>query len=446
MVLKLVLPWFPILLGVGIGGRLLGRVRGTFLGVVCALFWVVLVQASVGNVIWSDPWMVMTIVTGVMAIATVGRWSAQMPVDQPLPEISKRAPSRGDVDGEAEVKEAAFGELRAAMDRFDDWLEEHRDDNDPWPQFDEFVRSVLFQCCDATHVKPYRLGGDGEELVPLREPDLLSDLDRLPARRGIVGHVVTTGRSYVAGDTTQGELVDKLAGESNGAVDWCFAVRQGTKRIGVVVVGHVGVPVECSKPLLRLTEKMINLFWCMLHETAQGRSAIQNDPVSGLPTRSAFLRLAEQSLRESYRQGEPVAVVVVVLECLRELTDSGRWDVADEVVKEVSNALRRKVRMDDRVGRLDGHGFLILLRRVDSELATLIVTQLMSRLRDVCEDESRWQAKVGVRCGVAGSGMENPNLRELVSRALSETSRARVEGIPIASDLGSPVVKAGVAG
>ncbi len=444
MVLTLVLPWFPILLGVGIGGRLLGSVRGTFLGVVCALFWVVLVQASVGNVIWSDPWMVMTIVTGATAIATVGRWSAQMPVDQPLSDVSTLSSSRG--DAKADVQETAFGELRAAMDRFDDWLEEHRDDGDPWPQFDEFVRSVLFQCCDATHVKPYRLGGDGEELVPLREPDLLTDVDRLPARRGIVGHVVTTGRSYVVGDTTQGELVDRLAGESDGAVEWCFAVRQGTSRLGVVVVGQVGIPVECSKPLLRLAEKMIVSFWCMLHETAQGRSAIQNDPVSGLPTRAAFLRVAEQSLRESYRQGEPVAVVVVVLECLRELTDSGRWDVADEVVKEVSNALRRKVRMDDRVGRLDGHGFLILLRRVDSELATLIVTQLMTRLKDVCEDESRWHATVRVRCGVAGSGMENPNLRELVARALSETSRARVEGIPIASDLGSTAVNAGVAG
>lgn len=54
--LTLILPWFPIILGVGVAGRLLGRARGFALGLLCALFWIVLVQASMGPTIWMDFW------------------------------------------------------------------------------------------------------------------------------------------------------------------------------------------------------------------------------------------------------------------------------------------------------------------------------------------------------------------------------------------------------
>ena len=50
-------------------------------------------------------------------------------------------------------------------------------------------------------------------------------------------------------------------------------------------------------------------------------------------TQETFLQVAEQSLRESYGQAEPVALAVVVMEGLRTLNDSGRWEVADEVVR-----------------------------------------------------------------------------------------------------------------
>ena len=131
-----------------------------------------------------------------------------------------------------------------------------------------------------------------------------------------------------------------------------------------------------------------------------------------------------------------MVVAAIALEGLREVSDSGRWEVADEVVREVSNVLRRKMRMDDRVGRFDGSRFLLLLRRVDSELASLIVAQFMSRLTGVCRNHGRWHGVVEVRCGVAGSGTERPDLRTLVFRALAQCRRARLENTPIASDLG----------
>jgi GGDEF domain-containing protein len=129
-------------------------------------------------------------------------------------------------------------------------------------------------------------------------------------------------------------------------------------------------------------------------------------------------------------------VAVIALEGLRELSDSGRWEIADELVREVSALLRRKVRVDDRIGRFDESRIVLLLRRVDSELALLIVNQIMARAAGLCGDERRWRTTISARCGVVGSGIDKPDLRTLLTKALGACSRAREEGWAVASDLG----------
>jgi len=84
------------------------------------------------------------------------------------------------------------------------------------------------------------------------------------------------------------------------------------------------------------------------------------------------------------------------------------------------------------------------LRRVDSELARLIVKQAMGRLAALCEDATRWRARIGVRCGLAGSGTEKPDLRTLLCQALAQSRRARVERLAIASELDAELKGAGV--
>jgi diguanylate cyclase (GGDEF)-like protein len=443
MVLTLLLPWFPILLGAGIGARLLGRTRGPALGILCALFWIVLVQTSAGVEMWSDPWSVVSIVSGATAIVAMGYWAGEAPGRHPAAKVPTHDTINVVPDSVRTGQDTALQQLCSAIDQFDDWLECHRDDTDPWPKFDEFIRSVMYQCCKATHVKPYRLLNQAEELVPLWEQDPPVEGERLSARRGIIGHVVTTGRSYLAGCAAQGELVERLANESPEPLAWCFAVRQDVRRLGVVLVSRLDIPPQLNMALLRAVEKVVNLFWCALSEAVCSRSAIENDPVSGLRTRPVFLPAAERTLRESYRHGEPVAVAVIALEGLRELNDTGRWEIADEMVREVAGWLRKKTRTDDCLGRFDGSRFILLLRRVDSELASLIVTQIMSRAAAICDDRERWQNAVTVRCGVVGSGTDQPDLRTLMSRALTQCRRARLEDVPIASDLKSVPVTSG---
>lgn len=440
MALALILPWFPVVLAVGIAGRLLGQPRGLVVGVLCGVFWIVLVHASEGSVLWQNPWAVVSILVGAAAIAMVGAWagSAGLPAGSPPPVMATDRTREPESD--ADRSGTGLAELSGILARFDDWLEPYRSarDGDPWPDFGEFIRTALFQSCRAAHVRPYRVANENRDLVPLRNPDPLAADACLSARQGVVGHVVTTGRMFIAGDPRQGELVHRLAAGSE-PVAWCFAVSHGNQRLGAVVVGQLDINPQRHRPLLEASARVIGQCWAMLSETVRSRQAIDADPVSGLPTREAFLQLAGGALRESYAQGEPAAVAIVAVEGLRELNDTGRWELADELVRDVAGCLRNKLRTDDRVGRFDDSRFVVLLRRVDSQLGALIVEQLLGRLQSRVEDPTRWRASLTVRFGLSGSGATRPELKELVSAALSQCTRARIEGLALATDVAASI-------
>lgn len=322
-----------------------------------------------------------------------------------------------------------------SMSRFAEWLGTQNNEEDFWPEFAEIVRATLNQCCQATHVRVYRVAANGRELAAIREPSPLVQTDRISARRGIVGHVVTTGRSYIANDVSKGELLDALADDVHGPLAWVFVVKRGNERLGAVTAGTCEAGNADALAILAHTEKLVNQFWLMAVDAQRTWALERFDPVCNLLSRPAFVQVAEHALEESYRQGAPAAVAVLAIEGLRAMNDSGRWEVADEMLGEVGALLRAKVRGEDRLGRFDGSRFVILLRRVDSELATLIVRQLIAQVSTLCADVARWGAAVSVRCGLAGSGTGQPTLRTLVAQALGHAQRARERNRQIGSDV-----------
>ena len=446
MTLDVILPWFPIILAVGVGSRLLDQVRGTGFGLLGAVFWLAVVLAGKGPEAFTQGWLLASLLAGSAAIVAVGAWSGgestSLTRGQSSDPACRRTPSgRSD-------RSPRHGSIAEALRRYDEWLEEHRYSPDPWPEFGEFLRTLLFDLCGATHVRPYRILSEGDQLVPLRALDPGDMPDVVSARRGIVGHVATSGTTYVAGDRAHGELLDHLAADSGEPANrpaWCFAIRRGPDRIGLVKVAEIHDDARRDPVLLETVEGLIGRFWTTLGDVCRSRMAELRDPASGLLTRGPFLIEADRALRAAYAHGEPAALAVLAIEGLRTMTDSGDWQLADALVAEVSHLLQERVRADDRLGRFDDSRFVLLLRRVDSALGALIVNQLLVKLTDLCHDP-RWATPGGemqARCGVAGSGTERPGLSELISRATAQCHEARRLAIPISSDL-QPTEECGV--
>lgn len=432
MTLDLILPWFPIILAVGVGSRLLNQARGTGVGLLGAVFWLAVVVTGKGAEVLADGWLLASLSAGCTAIVAMGAWSGSGPA-----ALAPGRQTRGPTSPQHPDRPRRHASLAEALRRYDDWLETHRHSPDPWPEFGEFVRTLLFDLCGATHVHPYRILSEGDRLLPLRALGPGDMPDVVSARRGIVGHVATSGIAYVAGDPAHGRLVDHLADESGEQVAWCFAVRRGPHKIGLVKAAEIDNEARHDPALLEAVERLVAQFWTTLGEVCRSRMAEIRDPASGLLIREPFLIQADRALSAAYAHGEPVALAVLAIEGLRALIDRGDWQLADTLIAEASHLLQERVRAEDRLGRFDDSRFVLLLRRVDSALGTLIVDQLLAKLTDLCKDP-RWATPAGTitaRCGVAGSGTEHPGLSELIFRATAQCHKARRLTVPISSDL-----------
>jgi GGDEF domain-containing protein len=427
------LHWFPIALGVGIACGLAGPKRSRMITFAGAAYWLTLAISLTHGSILKDVATLWSALGGAAVIGLIGFWVAPPSEASPAPAASQKMIQALETAGPSPVDAAAD-----VLANFDAWLTDYRGKPDPWPDFGEFLVSAIHSAVGGKHVRVYRLMSDGDQLHPLRKVDL-GEPDFLPSRGGIVGHVVTTGKSYYAGDPAQGELVQKLADDDDADCIWCFAIRVDRRTIGIVRVGDIEDQPEASLQVLRLVESVVALSWITLTETCRGRLVGHVDPVAGVLTQSAFMKTAVRSLQNSYSHGEPVAVVNINIEGMRRLHDAGQWDQANALIHETSSLLMQRIRQDDEIGVFDSSRFLILLRRVDSELATLIVSQLMEKLTVICADQRRWGCEFTARCGVAGSGTHQPSLHALVTRATENAQKARETSVSIISDLCQPV-------
>ncbi len=428
MIMDVMLPWFPVVLGAAIGGRLIGQRRATWLGLMCAVYWVVIVQMTVGRPFWTDASLSAAMLAGSAAIVGLADWASRSG------STDRRVRSSTKPDETVQVSS-----LSHTMSEFDDWLESKRAEDDPWASFDEFIRRTLHDACGAIHVRPFRILTEGDILVPMRAASPEDPDQQMSSRAGILGHVATTGRTYYADDPSQGDLVRRLASQSSMSPQWCFAIRQGGRSIGVVSVGGLS-DGEYPRAFLHSVESLVSQFWSMLAEVCRGRAAVESDHVSGVLRRSAFLKTAQSMADVSYRGGEPVAVAIFALEGHRRLLDLHLWETADEVIKLMARTLADRIRPDDRLGRLDDTRFVVLLRRVDSALASLIAGQLVDVLgkeADAFLRSAGSDVRLHVRCGVTGSGSSEPNVERLLGQAVVQCHVARQQEVPLASDVES---------
>ncbi len=153
-----------------------------------------------------------------------------------------------------------------------------------------------------------------------------------------------------------------------------------------------------------------------------------HDGLTGLPNRSRFLQLLEESLARPAPADERAAVLFVDLDRFKPVNDSLGHDAGNELLIAVGNRLSGAVKQGDVVGRLGGDEFVILLEAVRSmDAATEIADRVCRALSEpfrVAEHEVVISGSVGV----AITARPYDNAAELIRRADQAMYRAKGSG------------------
>jgi diguanylate cyclase (GGDEF)-like protein/PAS domain S-box-containing protein len=156
-----------------------------------------------------------------------------------------------------------------------------------------------------------------------------------------------------------------------------------------------------------------------------------HDSLTDLPNRTLFYDRTEQALREGFRNGTGLAVMLIDLDRFKEVNDTLGHLTGDQMLVEVGARLREAVRRSDTVARLGGDEFAVLAPGLhDPDDAR----QLAEKVRDAIGQpvvlgglELEMEASVGISFFPEnGTDVETLIRRADVSMYVSKSSHAPI--------------------
>jgi diguanylate cyclase (GGDEF)-like protein len=138
----------------------------------------------------------------------------------------------------------------------------------------------------------------------------------------------------------------------------------------------LGIPGICAEALTpELREGLTKLAAerdRLRGELAKARSRIASlerladeDPLTLVPNRRAFVRQLTRTIAFTHRYGVPASVVYFDLNDMKQINDRHGHPIGDAALRHVARVLRANIRSSDIVGRLGGDEFGVILAQTD---------------------------------------------------------------------------------
>lgn len=224
-------------------------------------------------------------------------------------------------------------------------------------------------------------------------------------------------------------------------VTFAFAAIYMIVRTGAAIAGAYGpglfapVPVELASTVCANIAYILCAFGMVLASNAQLSFEAQKmalfDPLTNLPNRRLLLDRMEEAEHAAREANVRLGIVYLDLDGFKEINDNLGHAVGDDVLRQVSSAMKNVLRYGDCLARIGGDEFVVLVEHVGSREELAILT---TRVQGAVEKTALSEALAGpvrISCGFAifpDDGRTTQEVMRVADVAMyREKRRARIE-------------------
>jgi diguanylate cyclase (GGDEF)-like protein len=264
-------------------------------------------------------------------------------------------------------------------------------------------------------------------------PRALVEHLRITPGMGVIGSVYQSRVPLVVPDVTLTSGLDRRRSRYRTNAFSVIPIVAGAETLGVVsITDRIAEGPYSSEDLAALTTLLGPVALALGRERvwreaqAYAQAAVI-DPVSGLFNRRYFQARLEEELHRAIRQATSVALLMVDLDGFKSINDRFGHVAGDMVIRDISEILRRSVRIFDVCTRFGGEEFSVMMPGGTAESAATIAERIRQRVEMYQRSEAELTAlHVTASIGVAVSppGVTARDLIERADRALYHAKRA----------------------
>lgn len=264
------------------------------------------------------------------------------------------------------------------------------------------------------------------QILPL---EFSKSLIRLDPRRPMV-----LGRSA----SCDIELTDDLVSREQAVLAWntdliCWELRDCESRNGTFVndrqvqecVMHPGDQIRMGGYIFKFLPA--DHVEALYHETVYQMMTV--DTLTQIYNRRYFEDGFERELQRSLRHGRPLSILMFDLDRFKLINDDLGHLVGDEVLRNVCQRVRRRVRRDELFARYGGDEFVVVLAESTAAQAEQVAEEMREIVSAQPVETSLGLTSVTISMGIAHtSGLEPVTTAELISLADKKLYEAKHAG------------------
>ena len=259
---------------------------------------------------------------------------------------------------------------------------------------------------------PLSQAGVWTECFYSRSPVIHNDYSALTGKKGMPEGHVELIRQLVVPTLRDGKVVS-LLGVGNKPLDY--------DQRDAELVSHVADVVFSIVENERAEEQIRTLNF-------QLERLAMSDELTGLANRRAFFSKGEEEIKMARRYPAPLTLLMLDIDRFKTINDNYGHHAGDRVLQVIATTMQNLIREVDKLGRLGGEEFAILLPNTAVEEAETLAERLRLAVEKNTLVEGGQTIHVTISIGVAAFSSAIKTLDDLLRAADTALYRAKAEG------------------